>query len=248
MEEIERFTKKIRSNINECYEGKVILLPFLDSTQKAIVNKELIYHSNYINSYFYGGFSDSERVRCLLSPYDNKNNSLFKINVYQIIYNKKYYDLNHRSVLGALMGLGIKRECVGDILITEDKDIFFACTEEISKYVEAELNYVANAPVKIEICHKEIEHEIKYEETLHFLSSLRLDVVVAAITGLSRSNTLELISSKLVFINGLETENSSQIVKENDEISIRHKGKFKIINIGNQTKSGRIKVIIGKRI
>ena len=83
---------------------------------------------------------------------------------------------------------------------------------------------------------------------MHFLSSMRLDVVVAAIIGLSRSNTLELISSKLVFVNGLETENSSQIIKENDEISVRHKGKYKIIEVGSQTKSGRIKVTIDKRI
>ena len=248
MEEIERFTKKIKSDIDQCNEGKVILLSFLDETQKAIVNKCLFGHNNYINCYFYGGFTNSERVRCLLTHYESNNNKLFKINIYKIIYNKKYYELNHRSILGALMGLGIKRECIGDIILTPEKDAFFACTEEISKYIESELNYVGNAPVKINLYSDKIEHEIKYEETMHFLSSMRLDVVVAAIIGLSRSNTLELISSKLVFVNGLETENSSQIIKENDEISVRHKGKYKIIEVGSQTKSGRIKVTIGKRI
>ena len=107
MEEIERFTKKIKSDIDQCYEGKVILLSFLDETQKAIVNKCLFGHNNYINCYFYGGFTNSERVRCLLTPYESNNNKLFKINIYKIIYNKKYYELNHRSILGALMGLGI---------------------------------------------------------------------------------------------------------------------------------------------
>lgn len=248
MEEIERFAKKIKSDIDQCYEGKVILLSFLDETQKATVTKCLFGHTNYINSYFYGGFTNSERVRCLLTPFENNNNKLFKINVYKIIYNKKYYELNHRSILGALMGLGIKRECVGDIILTIEKDAFFACTEEISKYIKSEFKYVGNAPVKLELYFENIEHEIKYEEALHFLSSMRLDVVVAAITGLSRSNTLELISSKLVFVNGLETENSSQLIKRDDEISIRHKGKYKIIEVGNQTKSGRIKVSIGKRI
>lgn len=52
MEEIERFTKKIKSDIDQCYEGKVILLSFLDETQKAIVNKCLFGHNNYINCYF----------------------------------------------------------------------------------------------------------------------------------------------------------------------------------------------------
>ena len=96
MEEIERFTKKIKSDIDQCYEGKVILLSFLDETQKAIVNKCLFGHNNYINCYFYGGFTNSERVRCLLTPYESNNNKVL-ISIYKIIYNKV---LKYRTATG----------------------------------------------------------------------------------------------------------------------------------------------------
>lgn len=37
MEEIERFTKKIKSDIDQCYEGKVILLSFLEKHKKQLL-------------------------------------------------------------------------------------------------------------------------------------------------------------------------------------------------------------------
>ena len=43
-------------------------------------------------------------------------------------------------------------------------------------------------------------------------------------------------------------ETFEHIVKELDEISVRHKGRVKVISTGGETKSGRLKVILGKRI
>ena len=86
------------------------------------------------------------------------------------------------------------------------------------------------------------------EYRLCFLASLRLDAVVAQATGVSRKEANEMITLGLVMVNHELIYNTSHSVELNDELSIRHKGHFIINNIGNETKSGRIKVEIGKRV
>ena len=47
------------------------------------------------------------------------------------------------------MSLGIKRECLGDIVIKDNKDAFFACTQEISSYLENEFHLVGKASISL---------------------------------------------------------------------------------------------------
>ena len=48
-------------------------------------------------------------------------------------WNGKYASLGHRDLLGALLGLGIEREMLGDILLCEDGARVFVL-EEIAPY------------------------------------------------------------------------------------------------------------------
>lgn len=243
MDNVEQFKKKIHSFLSRASEGRVVLLPFLDEREGYILessSKEM--KLSYISD---GGIINSERKRYLFTPYLDKAD--FKIVVYSIIYNKKYYEINHRSILGSLMGLGIKRECIGDITII-DKDAYFAATEEISQFLENEFNYVGNIPIKLERIDYPIYNEIKYDISLHFLASLRLDAIVSQACHISRSEANEMIVLGLVMVNHETITNTSHNIKENDELSIRHKGHYKIHSIGNESKSGRIKVEIARRV
>lgn len=245
MEDLELFKKKVASYIDKAYSGGVALLNFLDEAQIGILN-QLAKKSN-LDINYYGGFINSDRLRAVISMYE-VNKSDYKIAVYKIDYNKKYYTISHRSVLGSLMSLGIKRECIGDIIITDDNDAYFAVTEEISTYILNSFDTVGKAPIRLIKVDDEIQNVIRYSEKLHFVSSLRLDVIIAASYNLSRSEALELITNGLVFINHVSTLNPSHIVKLNDELSVRHKGRVRLSNIGNETKSGRIAVTLAKRV
>ena len=243
MDDLEQFKKRIHSALLRAQENKVILFPFLSDRESDILLKEAkAFNIHVLND---GGIINAERKRYLITPF--KTNVDFKIVVYNIIYNKKYYSISHRDILGSLMGLGIKRECIGDIVLI-DKDCYFACTEEISSFILEEYNYVGNTPIKLERIDYPIIHEINYEYRLCFLASLRLDAVVAQATGVSRKEANEMITLGLVMVNHELIYNTSHSVALNDELSIRHKGHFIINNIGNETKSGRIKVEIGKRV
>lgn len=245
MEDLELFKKKVASYIDKAYSGGVSLLNFLDEAQIGILN-QLAKKSN-LDINYYGGFINSDRLRAIISMYDVEKPD-YKILVYKIDYNKKYYSINHRSILGSLMSLGIKRECIGDIVINDDNDAYFAVTEEISNYILNSFTQVGRAPIKLIQINEELENVIRYSQKLHFISSLRLDVIIAASYNLSRSEALEFITNGLVFVNHILNQNPSHVVKLNDELSVRHKGRVKLTSIGNETKSGRITVTLAKRV
>ncbi len=74
------------------------------------------------------------------------------------------------------------------------------------------------------------------------VASARLDCILSALTALSRSESAQLITSGLVFVN-FETEcKISVIVSEGATVSIRGHGRFVIDRIGPQTKKGRLSI------
>ncbi len=242
MDELEIFSKRIKNYIEKAKNGGVSLLNFLDDAHLGVLKSQIL---NDYNVYYYGGFKNADTLRAIISPYYVEKED-FKIVVFKIIYNKKYYEIGHRNVLGSLMNLGIKRECIGDIVINDD--IYFACTEEISDYIKDNLNYIGNAPVNLEKIDYEVENVIRYDNKESFISSLRLDNVISAAYNLSRKESHDLIINGLVFINHVLCLNHSKEIKIDEQISVRKKGRFKISTIGGNTKSGRIVVTISKRI
>jgi len=244
MESIESFKKRCESIIDKAYQGGVTLLNFLDDAEVGVLNNIIKKHPT-INLFESGKIIDADRKRYIISPYDEIPD--FKIVTFEIIYNKKYYELNHRSILGSLMSLGIKRECIGDIVIDNDR-CFFAATKEISEFLKLEFRSVGRAQIELKEYDDEIKNIIKYDIKTYFLQSLRLDSVISEGFNISRNESKEMIIEGLAYINYLLCQNPSQNIKENDIISLRHKGKIKLIKIGNKSKSGRTAVDIGRRI
>lgn len=244
MEDVEGFKRRIESSIERCYMGNVILLPFLDETYGAIL-EDLCKYSN-IEFKKYGKIINSDRNRYILSNYEIKDED-FKIVLFKIKYNKKFYELNHRNILGSLMSLGIKRESLGDIIITE-KYAYVAVTEEISKYLLQEFKFVGKTPIELEEVNEEVFNVIKYEDKNYFLSSLRIDCVIAGIYGISRNEALDLIIEGLVQVNHIINQNPSLKLKVDDIVSVRHKGKFRVTSINGKTRSDRLNVTLSKRI
>lgn len=246
MESIENFKRRVDSLINKALQGNVVLTNFLDEAE-SIIFKDMVSKNKDIIMNYSGNIKNSLRNRYILSIYDNIDLD-FKINLYKIEYNKKYYELNHRNILGSLMSLGIKRECIGDIVIDDFKNAYFAITKEISPYILEEFRFVGNTPIELKIEENEIENVIKYNSKDFFTSSFRLDTIVALGFNLSRSEAQEYIIDELVSINHILTKNTSHLVKLNDFIQVRHKGTILLAYIGNQSKSGKTFITIKKKV
>lgn len=192
-----------------------------------------------------GGFENAERkVIAIYSWYyfyeKNSDSKLTGIEIKGNIEN-----LEHRDVLGSLLGLGIVREKIGDIGFTKDS-IKVALLNDISNFILISLNKIKRENVVVkEISTDELGSiEIEGEEKFVIASSMRLDSVVSEAFNLSRSEAQKLINSNLVKLNySFETKGHKE-VKENDLISVRRKGRFYIKSIEGLTKKERVKLIL----
>lgn len=170
------------------------------------------------------------------------------IHIYPVLA-KFSNSLSHRDFLGALLNLGIERSTIGDIFVKNNSAYVF-CQENMAEYIITNLDRVHHTTIKAEIVKAELSDEWKpiLERSEMPVSSFRLDVVVAAVYHLSRSQSLEYLFEKRVYVNGRCNQNPSHILQESDLISVRGQGRFWFRQIGGQTKKGKYYLNIEKYI
>ena len=184
----------------------------------------------------FGGYDDAEYQRVILSAFPIEKDDL-KIVCLKILYNKRYITPSHRHVLGTLMSLGITRNHIGDIVVSDDIWVFV--TKEMQSYIQEQLTTLLGHPIRCEETEYTEVSQDQGDLTRVFLMSLRLDAVIAHGFKLSRENAQAYIAAEKVKLNGKVTQNTSQNVKVYDIISIRGKGRIKIEAIQGQSKKGR---------
>ena len=225
---------------------------FLDLREQEIIKNEII-KNRYQNIILYGGHERSERK--VLIAYTEQYEYILE-NIYNEILNiiriqnpKEYYKkYDHRTYLGALIKLGIKREKIGDIIVKENgADII--CKSNISKFIASNINTLTRFQ-KSKITIENIS-DLEYNEPEKqifkiIVQSMRLDSIIAELANTSRNKAQELIQQERVFVNFKEELRASLKIEENSYITIRGKGRFKINKILNTTKSGRIVIEIEK--
>ena len=151
--------------------------------------------------------------------------------------------LNHRDFLGSLMGLGIQRKLIGDILINENIGYAFV-KETISNYICDNLDKVKHTTIKCSITNEIPETEIEVDHRSIQVSSLRADVIIATIYKFSRNDCNKLFSAEKVYVNGRLLTNNSYMLKANDKVTVRGYGRFEYIEITGKTKKGNLIITI----
>lgn len=149
-----------------------------------------------------------------------------------------------------MLNYGLKREKVGDILVSnEGADIIVV--EDFSEILKKELPTLTRFE-KSKITIKEIsdirKKEIKIEEISIIVPSLRLDNIVSDLAKTSRSKAAQIINQERVFINGQNETKLSKSIKLKDIITIRGKGRFVIKEFTGTTRSGRTVIKVEKYI
>lgn len=102
--------------------------------------------------------------------------------------------LGHGDYLGALMGLGIRREVTGDILVRDDGADMIVLSE-IADFIMKEYRSAGKARLELQKLKLDdlIVPESIYEEFSSPVASMRLDNIVSAGFGISRSKAAEAI-------------------------------------------------------
>ena len=154
---------------------------------------------------------------------------------------QKYADkLTHRDFLGSVIGLGLERDVTGDILIHENVGYMF-CLENIADFIAENLTKVRRTDVRCErVPAPPLEMLALPEERAFFVASERVDAVIAAIYGFSRSECQKLFGQKLVFIDSKLCENPDARIAEGATVSVRGSGRFIYTGIAKTTKKGRL--------
>ena len=219
---------------------KPYFFPFL-SERKQEVARRYLDAAKFSTYRFFGGCEACERKQLGLYAYEEIET--FPITALEITF-RKADKLTHRDFLGALMSLGIERDTIGDIMVEDGRAVVFV-SADISDYVSSQLFKIGNAGVRLsEADAASLPKGRGFEEVSCVVSSLRLDNVVSAITGLSREKSKNIIPSGYVSLNHLPCGNPSKAVAENDVMSIRGKGKYIINGVLGETKKHRIRISI----
>ena len=157
--------------------------------------------------------------------------------------------LTHRDFLGSLMGMGIVREKVGDILVgPAGADIMVLDTvaefllQSWNSAGRARLAVTAIEPWEVRV------PEAKCQEVRDTVSSLRLDAVASAGFRMARGKAAELITSGRVQVNWRECTKPDKLLTAGDTVSARGFGKFELTEVGGVTKKGRTSIVLKRYI
>lgn len=189
---------------------------------------------------FFGGFVGAERVYFGAFPdWCEPDDGYFPISA--LTFKFRECDLlSHRNFLGTFMSLGITRETVGDILIEKGRAVAFF-SSDIASFVKTQITKISGAGVTVtEGFSEPLPGHTGFSDFSDTVASARLDCVVAALIGGSRSKAADLIEQKLVLLNSVCCDKTVKTVKNGDSVTVRSKGKFIIDSIDGKTKKDRL--------
>lgn len=192
----------------------------------------------------WGGYPQAERQRLAIARTDLPlDPTQMPLALLDIAGNFLFDPASHRDFLGALLGTGIVRDKVGDIVVLGERGAQAIVVPELVDFLTLNLTQVRTVPVKTrQIDWVELKvREPKKKELTTVEASLRLDAVASAGFGMSRSKMVDLITAGDVRVNWKDTNSASYQLKAGDLVAIRGKGRLEIGDIA-VTKKERYRI------
>ena len=223
--------------------------PFLSQGEQASVT-DLLNAWGRPRHLFWGGYEGAERAVCLFLPdWQEEDDALADPEGPLAALEGTFpaeASLSHRDILGSLMGLGLTREKLGDILfpapgrcqvvaLREAVPILLSQWESAGRWKvsldEIPLVELAPAPAQVKTVRDTV-------------ATPRLDAVLAAGFSLSRSKAAAYISSGKVSLNHRECLKGDKLVEEGDVLTCRGLGKCVVKEVPGQSRKGRTMLVL----
>lgn len=250
-----------REELLKSIENRETAVRVLDQAEQAIKTWEVVY-SNFLSPpeladvqqifarltevHFvaWGGYPQAERQRAAIARAELPlENTQVAVAALEIAGNFLFDPATHRDFLGAILGTGIIRETVGDIIVLGERGAQVIVVPEMVEFLSLNLTQVRSVPVKtqvIDLAELKIR-EPKKKELTTVEASMRLDAVASAGFGMSRSKMADLITAGDVRVNWKEITQASHLLKSGDLVAIRGKGRLEIGEVAI-TKKDRYRV------
>lgn len=198
---------------------------------------------------FFGGYDTAERRQLHFLPDWTDAPDTEAITALRCTFYHADKAPTHRDLLGSLMGLGVTRQSIGDILVSpESADILVSAG--VADFLLQQWNAAGRTPLhvaQIDLTALLIPPE-QYREIRDTVASLRLDSVAAAAFSTSRAKAAEAIAQGRVEVNWTECRKADRIVAQGDVITVRGAGKCKLSSVGSPTRKGRFPICVKRYI
>lgn len=194
----------------------------------------------------FGGYRQAERARVVVYPQFYLTETIESpVRVLDVAGSFGFVDVKHGDFLGAVLGTGLKREMIGDVIITE-RGCQVVVAEEVTDYLQQNLERVHEVPVTVvEIDEEQISVEPeRVKEIKTTVASMRLDAIAASGFGTSRTRMAREIKSERVKVNWKVVSNPSQEIAAGDVVSIRGRGRVIVAEVRGETRKGRTSLLL----
>ena len=229
--------------------------------------RELYFGAQYLRTHGmtgrfleWGGYGSAERKKIIVLPEYMEGVSFEGLSDYGVdcgvaallVLCSGFVKVTHRDLLGSVLGLGIERDVIGDIVLSEGEKIqaTVICDAAIAEYIEANLVKVGRDTVKVKKAELSAEFvpERKFVHLSGTVASARLDCIVAAVCSLSREKAREAVVAGLVELDYEPEERPDRTVSSPAVLAVRGYGKFKINAVSDVTRKGRIRLDADKYV
>ncbi|KAH9802638.1 S4 RNA-binding domain-containing protein [Citrus sinensis] len=190
-----------------------------------------------------GGYPQAERCRLSVGHPEALTSDPDIVAALSITGNFGFQPCSHGDFLGSILGTGIAREKIGDIILQGEKGAQFLVVPELADYLITSLEKVGNVSVSCtRIPLLALEYEPPRTKSFKTIeASLRVDALASAGFKLSRSKLVNLISNGDVRVNWTTVTKNGTTLRTGDIVSVSGKGRIKIGEI-NSTRKGKFAV------
>lgn len=222
--------------------------PFLSPGERASVS-DLLSAWGHPRHVFFGGYPDAERTVCLFLPDWQEEEDAIADPEGPLAALEATFpngaELSHRDILGSLMGLGITREKLGEILVEGNRCQVLVLRDALPILL-SQWESAGRWKAKLrEISLSELTPKPPQVKTIRdTVAALRLDAVAATGFSLSRSKMAALISSGKLTLNGRECDKPDRPVEAGDVLTCRGLGKCVLTEVSGTSKKGRIMIVM----
>ena len=220
----------------------------------------------------WGGYPEAERVRAVILPdyteglvdptalmsdpvavlcsagLDDLADTLRDAVCPMLVKGSGVRELSHRDYLGSVLGLGLERDAIGDILIPDAHSAILFTDSRVGDFLTTQMEKVATDTVKVSRLPEgtSLGGTRRLQPLNDTVASERLDCVVAALCNLSREKAQMAVRSGIVELDYEAVEDCSATVDAPAVISVRGYGKFAVHAFDGVTKKGRVRLVAGK--
>ena len=256
------FEARLEDAIRKCTSGSVAHIPFLTMRERRRAERILNACGMRQSYWFWGGHPAAERTCLFLLPdylvamlpenaeereealRDYLAEELGEAVVSLSIKGSGFRKLTHRDYLGAVLGLGIERDAIGDVAVQDEHSAILFCPRTLAGFFAGELTKVGADTVRCRECiiDETFTDGKQYRPISDTVASARLDCVVAALCNLSREAAQNAVRGGLVEVDFEPEERVDTVLEPPVTLSVRGHGRFILRSFDGETRKGRLRL------